>query len=82
VSNFTNYDDMKSDSAMSYMTRHNRPVGDVGLRKLLNDPNISETERMNAVRIRTEQIEHKAQMEEQKLRLNRPAGAIQFESIE
>ena len=37
---------------------------------------------MNAVRIRTEQIEHKAQMEEQKLRLNRPAGGIQFESIE
>ncbi len=67
---------MKSDSTLSNVNRYNRPVGDVGLRKLLNDPNITEQERMQAVKIRTEQIEKKAVMEEQKLRLNRPAGAI------
>ena len=64
MSNFTNYDDMKSESAKSYMTKSNRPVADVGLRKLLADPSISETERINAVKVRTEQIEQRAKMEE------------------
>ena len=82
MSNFTNYDDMKSESAQSYMTRSNRPVADMGLRKLLADPKITETERINAVRIRTEQIEEKAKMEEQKLRLMRPAGGGAYDTID
>ena len=83
VSNFTNYDDMKSDSANSNNpTRFNKPVTDASLRKLLLDPNINEAERMNAVKIRTEQIEQKAKMEEQKLRLMRPVGQSNFESID
>ena len=58
VSNFTNYEDMKSDSANSQPGRLlNKPVADAGLRKLLLDPSINEAERMNAVKIRTEQIE-------------------------
>ena len=69
MSNFTNYEDLRSESAKSYMTRSTRPVADPGLRKLLADPKISETDRINAVRLRTEQIEQKAKMEEQKLRL-------------
>ena len=55
---------MRSDDALSSITRQNRPVGDVGLRKMLNDPNISEHERMEAVMIRTQQIEKKAELEE------------------
>ena len=56
VSNFTNYDDLKSESAQSYMTKSksNRPVGDAGLRKLLADPAITDSERINAVKLRTE----------------------------
>ena len=54
VSNFTNYDDLKSDSAQSLQIRQAKPVNDHGLRKILADTNITETERMNAVKIRTE----------------------------
>ena len=82
VSNFSNYDDMKSDSAQSYMTRQSRPVADAGLRKLLNDPNISESERMNAIKIRTEIIEQRAKMEEEKLRLIQPTSGSNFETID
>lgn len=58
VSNFTNYDDLKSDSAASaVLNRNQKQVVDVNLRKLLEDPLINETERMNAVKMRTEQIE-------------------------
>ena len=64
------------------MVRSNRPVADLGLRKLLNDPNINENDRMNAVRARTDQIELRAKMEEQKLRLNRGAGGENVESID
>ena len=54
MSNFTNYDDLKSDSAHSMHYRNQKPVADASLRKLLADPLINETERMNAVKIRTE----------------------------
>ena len=64
MSNFTNYDDLKSDSAHSMHYRNQKPVADASLRKLLADPLINETERMNAVKIRTEQIEKRAKMEE------------------
>ena len=74
VSNFTNYDDLKSESGASILQRSHKPVADINLRKLLADPNINETERMYAVKLRTEQIEKRAKMEEQKLRLNGPAG--------
>ena len=75
VSNFTNYDDMKSDSGQSMPhQRTHKTVADDNLRRLLADPMISETERMNAVKIRTEQIEKKAKMEEQRLRLLGPHG--------
>ena len=57
VSNFTNYDDLKSDSQKSQLNRNSKPVADASLRKLLADSKISETERMNAVKLRTEQIE-------------------------
>ena len=58
MSNFTNYDDLKSDSAASaVLNRNQKQVVDVNLRKLLEDPLINETERMNAVKMRTEQIE-------------------------
>ena len=65
VSNFTNYDDIKSDSAQSMPhPRTHKTVADVNLRRLLADPMISETE----------QIEKKAKMEEQRLRLLGPHG--------
>ena len=53
---------MKSESGLSAL--QTRPVADASLRKLLNDPNLTENDRMNAVRMRTEQIEKKAAMEE------------------
>ena len=62
--------------------RSNRKVADRGLSKLLQDPSISENERMAAVKARTEQIEQKAQMEEQKLRLNKPSGGSYFQQID
>ena len=62
--------------------RSNRKVADRGLSKLLQDPSISENERMAAVKARTEQIEQKAQMEEQKLRLNKPSGGSYYQQID
>ena len=57
MSNFTNYDDLKSDSQKSQLNRNSKPVADANLRKLLADPKINENERMKAVKLRTEQIE-------------------------
>ena len=57
MSNFTNYDDLRSESGASVLNptaNKQKQVADVNLRKLLEDPMISETERMNAVKIRTE----------------------------
>ena len=82
VSNFTNYDDIKSDSGQSMLGRSNKRVADLGLRKLLNDPFMNESERMNAVKIRTEQIENRAHMEEQKLRLMGPSGFGNLSTID
>ena len=83
ASQFSNYDEMKSNSMKSQHSQSNRPVADAGLRKLLNDQNISETDRIEAVRLRTEQIEKKAKMEEQKLRLIKPGeNGSEFDSIE
>ena len=80
VSNFTaGNDDFKSESGLSTNMRSNRKVADRGLSKLLQDPSISENERMAAVKARTEQIEQKAQMEEQKLRLNKPSGGSYYQ---
>lgn len=62
ASNFTNLEDMKSDGGLSAL--QTRPVADASLRKLLSDPNMSENDRVNAVRMRTEQIEKKAAREE------------------
>lgn len=74
MSNFTNYDDLKSDSQQSQLNRNSKPVADANLRKLLADPKINENERMKAVKLRTEQIEQRAKMEEQKLRLMGPTS--------
>jgi len=82
VSNLSNFEDMKSESAKSYMMRSNRAVADRGLRKLLADPNISESERITAVKMRTQQIEQRAQMEEQKLRLMGKSDANNYGMIE
>ena len=54
-------------------------MADRGLNKLLEDPSITDKERMAAVKARTEQIEQKAQMEEQKLRLNKPSGGSYYQ---
>ena len=72
MSNFTNYDDLKSDSQQSQLNRNSKPVADANLRKLLADPKINENERMKAVKLRTEQIEQRAKMEEQKLKSKFP----------
>ena len=70
---------MKSESGLSNKVRSNRKVADRGLNKLLEDPSITDKERMAAVKARTEQIEQKAQMEEQKLRLNKPSGGSYYQ---
>ena len=52
--------------------KSNKAVGDQNLRRLLNDPSMSESDRLSQIRIRTEQIEQRARMEEEKLRLIKP----------
>lgn len=56
-------------------------MADLGLRKLLVDPAMSEAERMQAIRVRTDQIEAKAKMQEQKLRLIQGPGGSDLMSI-
>ena len=68
-------DEFSSDfGSQSIGAKPGKPVADIGLRKLLADDTISEYDRITAIRLRTEKMEQKALMEEQKLRLVQQAG--------
>ena len=51
------------DDSVGYQA-NGRDVMDRGLRKVLQDPNLSEIDRLNAIRVRTDQIEQRALMQE------------------
>ena len=53
-----------------------KPVSDTVFSKILNDKNMNEFERMEAIRLRAEHIEEKAFMSEQKLRNNSDGMSI------
>ena len=61
------------DDSVGYQA-NGRDVMDRGLRKVLQDPNLSEIDRLNAIRVRTDQIEQRALMQEQKIRLANQGG--------
>ena len=54
----SNHGPLNSNSVKSLESRPS--VADYGLRKVLNDPSISENDRLEQVRLRTDQIEKKA----------------------
>ena len=54
----------------------NKPISDTVFSKILNDKNMNEFERMEAIRLRAVHIEEKAFMSEQKLRNNSDGMSI------